>query len=222
MSLRLAAVGIATLLPLAALAAPSTVRSRASGLATEVVTVNVRPEVTVRYLAVFNRKAKPVAAVVLFSGGNGTLRLGARSSLGTGRKNFLVRSRETFARQDLYVAVVDVPSDQQSGLNGEIRRSLQYAQDIARVIAEVRRRANAPVWLVGTSSGTISAAGVAARLPLQSSSGLNDDRPNGIVLTSTQTSLVDNLCGRPSMYRCSWWRTGMTAARAARPLTAGR
>jgi hypothetical protein len=61
---------------------------------------------------------------------------------------------------------------------------------VASVIATLRSRIPAPVWLVGNSSGSISAAGVAARLA-QSESG-----PDGVVLTSTQSTLVRGLCGR--------------------------
>ena len=61
--------------------------------------------------------------------------------------------------------------------------------------------ANAPrgdqVWLVGTSAGTISAASIAARLPrLTPSTSDNVRRPDGIVLTATQSTLVKGLCGR--------------------------
>jgi hypothetical protein len=167
----------------------------AQSVATEAVTVTIRPGVTIRYLALVKPSGKPAAAVMLFSGGSGVLRIGADGALGAGRKNFLVRSREQFARHDLYVAVVDVPSNLQGGLNGDMRRSQPYAEDMAQVIGEVRRRAQAPVWLVGTSSGTISAAGVAARLRSQASRS-NDNRPNGVVLTSPQTKLVQGLCGR--------------------------
>jgi hypothetical protein len=75
-------------------------------------------------------------------------------------------------------------------MNGDIRLSAQHAQDVSHVIADVRKRIGAPVWLVGTSSGTISAAGVAARL------SQSEPRPDGVVLTSTQTTLVAGQCGR--------------------------
>jgi pimeloyl-ACP methyl ester carboxylesterase len=71
---------------------------------------------------------------------------------------------------------------------------------MSEVIADVRRRARrAPVWLVGTSSGTLSAVGVAAHLPISATAEVNDKRPNGIVLTSTQTDYVhrpDLTCGK--------------------------
>ena len=53
------------------------------------------------------------------------------------------------------------------------------------------------VWLVGTSAGTMSAASIAARLPrLTPPTKDNLRRPDGIVLTATQTTVVKGLCGR--------------------------
>jgi hypothetical protein len=178
-----------------ALSAPGALAQGApSGLATEVVSVALRRAVSVRYLAIFKRGAAPPAAVVLFSGGDGLINLLPDGSHGA-RLNFLVRSRWLFAQRDLFVAVVDTPGGIR--LNGQIRTSAQYAQDIGEVIADVRRRAGgAPVWLVGTSSGTLSAAGVAAHLPAGAATKANEKRPNGIVLTSTQSTLVPGLCGK--------------------------
>jgi len=158
---------------------------------TEVVTVRVRPGVTMNYLEVRGNE-RPRAVVILFAGGNGVLALQPSGEIGTDLGlNFLIRSRELFAREGLAVAALDVASDlRRSGMNGDIRLSAQHAQDVAQVIADLRRRIGAPVWLVGTSSGTISAAGVAARLAQY------DPRPDGVVLTSTQTALVEGLCGR--------------------------
>jgi pimeloyl-ACP methyl ester carboxylesterase len=57
------------------------------------------------------------------------------------------------------------------------RASAEHATDIAAMIALLRQRAPVPVWLVGTSRGTISAASIAARL--------GSSRVAGLVLTST-------------------------------------
>lgn len=160
-------------------------------LKTEVVTVRVRPGVTMNYLEIKGSE-RPSAVVILFAGGNGVLALQPSGKIGTDLAlNFLIRSRELFAREGLAVAALDVASDRRrSGMNGDIRLSAQHAQDVAQVIAVLRERIGAPVWLVGTSSGTISAAGVAARL------AQSEPRPDGVVLTSTQTTLVEGLCGR--------------------------
>jgi pimeloyl-ACP methyl ester carboxylesterase len=159
-------------------------------LKTEVVTVDVRPGVTMKYLEITASKT-PRATVILFAGGNGVLDLQPSGKIGTDLSlNFLIRSRELFARQGLAVAALDVASDQRRGMNGEMRLSMQHAQDVGRVIAVLKKRFGAPVWLVGTSSGTISAAGVAARL------AQSELHPSGVVLTSTQSTLVQGVCGR--------------------------
>jgi len=182
MHIRIPAIAIALLFaPTLALSAPA-----------EVVNVEVRPGATMRYLAV-TPGGQPRAGVILFAGGNGALRLSPSGSIGNLRLNFLIRSREQFARQGLFVAALDAASDRQGGMNGEIRLSEQHAQDIGKVIADVRNRAGgAAVWLIGTSAGTLSAVNAGARL-----SGADPAmRPAGIVLTSTMTTLGAPECGK--------------------------
>jgi pimeloyl-ACP methyl ester carboxylesterase len=138
-------------------------------------TIPSRPGVTQSFLLV-RPAERPTAAVVLFAGGNGALHLGtARLGLAG---NFLVRNRARFAEHGLLVAVVDAPSDRPDGLDG-FRTTAAHADDVRAVIAALRADAAVPVWLVGTSMGTVSAANAAARL---SAGG-----PDGIVLTSTVT-----------------------------------
>lgn len=120
---------------------------------------------------------KPVAAVILFAGGHGALGLQSASTMRWGKGNFLVRTRNVFAARNLMVAVVDAPSDQQSGMNAIFRMSSAHAGDISAVAAYLKKEAAVPVWLVGTSMGTFSAAGGAV-------GGKDID---GLVLTSTIT-----------------------------------
>lgn len=144
----------------------------------QVVDLPTRPGVTVRYAAFATDKA-PVAIAILFVGGQGVLNI--RSGVGPtwGRTgNFLVRIRENLRRRGFYIAIPDAPSDRKYGM-GNYRTTEGNAEDIAAVIADVRKRApGVPVWLVGTSMGTISAADGASRLQ-------GDRGPNGLVLTST-------------------------------------
>lgn len=114
-------------------------------------------------------QGEPVASLILFTGGNGIV--------GKTGQNFLLRSRKKFAAQGFLVVAADVPSNHQAGLNAVIRSSAEYAQDVAPIIAYLRQKAKVPVWLIGTSTGTISAASVAARL---ASNGAD-----GLVMTST-------------------------------------
>jgi predicted alpha/beta-hydrolase family hydrolase len=145
-----------------------------AGAADDVRTVPARPGVTQSFILV-RPAERPVAAVVLFAGGNGALRLGSgRLALGG---NFLVRNRARFAERGLLVAVVDAPSDH-ADLDG-FRTSAAHADDVRAVLAALRAEAAVPVWLVGTSMGTVSAANAAARL--------TTGGPDGLVLTSTVT-----------------------------------
>ncbi len=96
-----------------------------------------------------------------------------------GENNFLVRTRQLFADQGLLVAVVDAPSDRQSSpYLGGFRQRPDHVADIKAVIAWVREQAKVPVWLVGTSRGTQSAAYVATELA-------GPEGPDGLVLSST-------------------------------------
>jgi hypothetical protein len=117
----------------------------------------------------------PVASAVLFAGGNGLLGLKAASS---GATNFLVRSRDAFAAHNFIVAVVDAPSDQQQGMSRTFRMSDAHAGDIGAVARYLKNEAPVPVWLIGTSDGTFSAA-------IGAIAGGKDI--DGLVLTSTVT-----------------------------------
>ena len=117
-------------------------------------------------------------------GGHGGLQISPNGSFKWGEGNFLVRTRQLFADQGLLVAVVDAPSDRQSSpyLSG-FRQSPEHVADIKAVIAWLRGQAKVPVWLVGTSRGTQSAAYIATQLD-------GPQGPDGLVLTST--ILTDN------------------------------
>jgi hypothetical protein len=120
---------------------------------------------------------KPVASVILFAGGHGALGLKSASSMKWGAENFLVRTRDDFAAHNFMVAVVHAPSDQKQGMGAIFRMSRPHADDIGAVAAYLKQQAPAPIWLVGTSMGTFSAAGGAI-----AAQGID-----GLVLTSTIT-----------------------------------
>jgi hypothetical protein len=140
----------------------------------------------------------PQAVLMLFTGGDGRLNL-APGQINTGSTNFVVRTRYHFAAEGYVVAVVDAPSDflahnhpdttdaagflHGSGLRGHrLPNRLhgdKYLQDLGAVIGDLHNRyPNMPLWAVGTSRGTISAAVAAANAV---------PRPDGIVLTSPLT-----------------------------------
>ena len=130
------------------------------------------------------------AVVVLFTGGDGGLRIGDDGSLGQGRGNFLVRSRQLFAEQGYSVAVVDAPSDrQQRPFLAGFRQTAEHTEDVRQVIQWLRQNIKLPVWLIGTSRGTQSVGAIAVRL------AGTPDSPDGIVLTSS--ILQGNEASRP-------------------------
>jgi dienelactone hydrolase len=151
-----------------------------------VVDLPTRPGVTQRFLLLEPRE--PRAAVILFAGGHGGLQIADDGRLRWGAGNFLVRSRHLFAEHDLMVAVVDAPSDRQSPphLSGH-RQTREHVADVKTVIAWLRGHGKVPVWLVGTSRGTQSAAFLATQLR-------DADAPDGIVLTAT---ILKDDRGRP-------------------------
>lgn len=150
----------------------------AGALEASVKTLEPRPGVSVSFF-LLQPQGPPVASVILFSGGDGVINVKNSHLRNWGRGNFLVRTRELFAGEGLLVAVLEVPSDHASGY-GRFRASKEHAQDVAAVIASLREIAPVPVWLVGTSRGTVSAAFAAARLR-------KGGGPDGLVLTSTVT-----------------------------------
>lgn len=154
--------------------------------AQQVVDIPTRPGVTQRMLVLSPPTAK--AAAILFAGGHGGLQIFPNGSFKWGAGNFLVRTRQLFADQGLMVVIVDAPSDRQNPpfLAG-FRQKPEHAADIKAVVAWVREHSRAPVWLVGTSRGTQSAAYVATELS-------GPDGPDGIVLTST---ILTDDNGRP-------------------------
>jgi len=115
------------------------------------------------------------ATVVLLTGGSGGMGLkDGRPHSG----NFLVRSSGHFADDGFNVAIVGNPSDKRA-LDDSWRISGEHLTDIANIITDISTKSKAPVWIVGTSRGTISAA--AAGINLQ-------DQLAGVILTASVTS----------------------------------
>lgn len=152
----------------------------------QVVDVPTRDGVSNRILFLSPENSK--ATVILMPGGHGGLQMQADGSTRWGGGNFLVRSRQLFADNSLAVIVADAPSDRQSFpfLQG-FRQSDEHTADLKALIAWARAQARGPVWVVGTSMGTLSTGWAA--IQLQGAEG-----PDGIVLTSSIVSLNQ---GRP-------------------------
>ncbi|MCZ8251376.1 MAG: alpha/beta hydrolase [Hylemonella sp.] len=123
------------------------------------------------------------AVLLLLAGGNGHLRLDAQGCPRALTGNSLVRSLPLFQSQGYATALLDAPSDHEGedGLGG-FRTAPEHAQDLGRVITDLRQRSGGlPVWVIGTSRGAISAAHAASRLQGHAA-------PDGVVLTSPVTA----------------------------------
>jgi len=142
-----------------------------------------------------------LGTILLFTGGDGRLNLNviegpngdtSSSQFGINKSaNFLVRSRHLFASFGFNVAVVDAAPDFlncQNGLGGW-RLSPQHLQDIKDVIGNLRGKfPSKPVWVMGTSMGSISAA-QAATIPKDIPGvPLGFYHLDGLVLTSSVTA----------------------------------
>ncbi|WP_248794498.1 alpha/beta hydrolase [Pseudomonas sp. MWU13-2105] len=141
-----------------------------AAMTTTTNTLATRPGVTERFILI--TPEHPLASLILFSGGDGQLGISDNGDIRTGKNNFLVRTRDQWAAQGFQVAVVDMPSD------GLARDSYRYAQDIRYVAEFLKKKSNIPLWLVGTSRGTTSAASVSVKFA-------SDGLFNGVVLTSS-------------------------------------
>jgi len=157
----------------------------------EIVTLSTRKDVTQSYLLSAPASSKASAVALLFAGGAGRVNLAReqrREKLERG--NFLVRSRRHFAQAGVIAAVLDVPSDQPNGMDDEFRLGADHATDIGKAVADLEFRfPGLPVFLVGTSRGTVSAANAGARL---------GKSVKGVVLTAT-VFLPARRPGRPGL-----------------------
>ncbi len=104
----------------------------------------------------WTQATKAIGTVVLFPGGSGVV--------SATRNNFLLRVAPRFTAQGFNVAVADAPSDQANGMSWQFRTGTGHAQDIAAVVAVLKTRSPLPLWLIGTSNGSISAGNAAASL----------------------------------------------------------
>jgi pimeloyl-ACP methyl ester carboxylesterase len=67
-------------------------------------------------------------------------------------------------------------------LDDNFRKSQVHANDVLMVVSSLRKRFGVPVWLVGTSRGTFSAAAAGLKL---------GKAIDGVVLTATMADVVD-------------------------------
>jgi pimeloyl-ACP methyl ester carboxylesterase len=133
----------------------------------EVVTLDSHDRTTTRYALALPKEGAPTprAALVLMVGGGGDLKMDERGCARALEGNPLVRAMPQFLDNGLVTVLVDTPSDHpgEDGLAG-FRMAPAHAEDLGKLIEDVRARVKAPVWLAGHSRGTVSVANAAARL----------------------------------------------------------
>ncbi len=133
-----------------------------------------RPGVTIRF--VYARAAVPIVNAILFQGGEGNVGVHPDGSVRS--SGFLAAGAQRFINEGVTVAIVDVPSDRRS--LDQFRASAEHATDAMAVVPFLREQNHQPVWVVGTSAGSLSAASIAAMRI--------ENGPDGVVLTSSVTT----------------------------------
>lgn len=126
--------------------------------------------VFVRYILIDPGNADPardgfvplerIAVLVLYIGGDGTMNFAA-GAVNNGSPNTVARNRYHFAAEGYVVALVDAANDFNATPIGLRNRRLGAAHlvDLKAVMADLRNRyAGLPIWSVGHSRGTLSAA----------------------------------------------------------------
>jgi len=166
------------------MAEPMPAAAAAPAAARDIVTVPTRPGVTVRVLLV-SPAGEPAATLLMFPGGFGDNHFSERDGTIVPGGNFLVRTARHFAARGILVAVIDTPSDEPKGMDDAFRMGKAHVEDVTKVLQALEARAPAPIFLAGTSRGTLSAAFLAA--------SIKDPHVKGLVLT---TSLGDAGRGR--------------------------
>jgi hypothetical protein len=126
------------------------------------------------------RHPQAIATLVLLPGGDagsGKITSGKPAS-----GNFLSRSRDYFQAEGFNVVVAYRASDLR-GLDYEYRTSKKHIAEIEKIVAFATNEYGKPVWLIGTSRGSVSATAAAI--------ALGNTQVSGLILTSSVTSKKD-------------------------------
>lgn len=116
----------------------------------------------------------PSATVLLFPGGGGGFGTVQDGKAQGG--NFLVRSASYFLTNGFNVAIFGRPSDMDD-IGWTERTGADHLADVRTVLEYVKQKSPLPIWLVGTSRGTVSATAAAIQI--------RDPAIAGLVLTSS-------------------------------------
>jgi len=147
----------------------------------EIVSVETRPGVSVRMVLV-KPDGEPKGIFLAYPGGNGRVIVPDGRII---RASFIRSSSRHYPAHGFVAAVVDVPSDEARGLVDVMRLQDERLEDAKKLIDFLMRRWDRPLFALGHSSGTLSAALLAVRL--------GDPRLRGIVLAGSVSSSRDRI-----------------------------
>ena len=173
--------GRSLLLPAIALAAAVAAGTAAAGTAV-VEDVKSPRGPTSRILV--EKPANAWVTLLVFTGGQGDLRISDGGEINNMRGNFLIRTSGDFVAAGAVTAIIDAPSDRSNLSN--FRDTEGHAQDVGAVIRHLKAKFKLPVWVMGHSNGTTSAANAVVRLT-------GDARPDGAVVAASR--FVSNAYG---------------------------
>lgn len=142
-----------------------------------VFTIPTRQGVTVKTLFVPPNGISS-AVLVLFVGDTGLQAFVQQGDQITYSASFMSRTTPLFLAQGYSVLLLNAPSDHPSGMSRDFRQGSANAQDISMIIDFLLSKSLKPIFLIGTSLGTMSVNDLASTYP-------KDNRISGIVLTST-------------------------------------
>ncbi|MEI6737853.1 MAG: alpha/beta hydrolase [Pseudomonadota bacterium] len=125
----------------------------------------------------YMKRDDATATVILLPGGAGGF--GQIVDGKPSGQNFLVRARAYFSEAGLNVAVMGRPSDKNE-LDYTDRIASAHMEDIKKLVDYLKADSGLPVWLVGTSRGTVSATAAAI--------SFGNENLAGIVLSSSVVS----------------------------------
>ncbi|PLZ04112.1 alpha/beta hydrolase [Burkholderia sp. WAC0059] len=113
----------------------------------------------------------------MFPGGAGDIGIGRDGDIRHG-ENFVVRTRELWARRGYGVVIVDAIGHR--SMRGQ-RSTAAYAAVIGQILAFAHSLSDVPVWAMGTSQGSIAA--------MSAASHAGPDQLAGVVLTESVSIL---------------------------------
>ena len=120
--------------------------------------VDMLPEYGIRQRVLMFGPAKADKAIVMLPGGSGKVGISRNGAL-KHDKNFVVRTREAWSALGYLVIIPDALDHQ--NLRG-LRSTPQYAAVVAALLALAKAQTSGPVFLLGTSQGSIAAMNGAA------------------------------------------------------------